>query len=89
MEALFMTGAPLQELAKPRGERLISRRAVEARTGHSRATIWRLVAAGTFPKPVPFSTNKALWIESEIDGYIAALIASRDSEVVEGKEQAR
>jgi prophage regulatory protein len=70
-------------------DKLIPRRKVEEKTGLSRATVWRLIAAGQFPKPVPFSANKALWIEREIDGYIAALIASRDSEVLEGKEEAR
>jgi prophage regulatory protein len=84
-EALFMTtdSVLLQELAKLKlqGERLISRRKVEQRTGHSRATIWRRVAAGQFPRPVPFSANKSFWIEREIDAYITALIAKRDGEV--------
>jgi len=79
-EALFMTtdSVLLQELAKLKlqGERLISRRKVEQRTG-----IWRRVAAGQFPRPVPFSANKSFWIEREIDAYITALIAKRDGEV--------
>lgn len=42
--------------------RLISRREVEARTSLSRATIWRKVRAGLFPKPVSLGSRVA-WRE--------------------------
>jgi predicted DNA-binding transcriptional regulator AlpA len=74
---MSIDGVPLSDLAR-KGDRLIPRTVVEAKTGHSKATIWRLIAAGTFPKPVPFSANKRLWIEREVDDYVAGLIAKRE-----------
>lgn len=52
---------------------------VERRTGLTRPTIYRRAKEGTFPKPVRLGGNSSAWIESEIDGWLAARIAERDS----------
>jgi prophage regulatory protein len=39
--------------------------------------IWRLIKAGSFPKPVKIG-NRLHWVESEIDQYIADKLAQRD-----------
>lgn len=50
------------------------------RTGISKPTIWRLHRAGKFPKPVVLEdTRRSLFIESEVDAWIASRIAARDS----------
>jgi prophage regulatory protein len=56
-------------------------RAVSARTGLSRASIWRAVRAGTFPRPVqimgPFTVG---WLASEVECWIQSRVAQRDQQ---------
>lgn len=35
----------------------------------SRSTIYRLIAAGSFPSPYALSENRSGWLESEIDEW--------------------
>lgn len=65
-------------MAKQFQSALIRRKAVEARTGLSRTSIYRNVASGSFPKPVALGDRAVGWVESEIDQWIAARIESRD-----------
>ena len=56
-------------------------RAVSARTGLSRTTIWRMTRAGKFPKPVPITGGFAVgWVEDEIEEWIKARIQQRDQQ---------
>lgn len=41
-----------------------------SRTGLSKSTIYRKVAEGTFPKPVPLGPNSSGWYESEFDRWL-------------------
>jgi predicted DNA-binding transcriptional regulator AlpA len=41
-------------------------------------TLWRKEKAGEFPKHIIVGNRRA-WVESEIDDYIANLIAKRDT----------
>lgn len=50
--------------------RLLRRVAVERKTGLSRSSIYRLMAAGDFPLPVRLSTHAKAWVESEVDEWI-------------------
>lgn len=43
----------------------------------SRVTLWRWEKAGKFPKRVRISHLKVVWVEAEVDAYIAARIAAR------------
>ncbi|MGE5164668.1 MAG: helix-turn-helix transcriptional regulator [Sphingobacteriales bacterium] len=45
----------------------------------SDTTIWRLIRAGDFPKPVKIG-NRNHWVETEIDQYIAHKLAQREEE---------
>ena len=69
---------------------LLRRRQVELQTGLGRSAIYsRMDPASpsydaTFPKPVPLSTSggKATcvrWVASEVDSWIAGLVAGRDA----------
>jgi prophage regulatory protein len=61
------------------GESFLRWRQVRARTGLSRASIWRAVRAGTFPRPVPIMGPHAVgWIASEIETWIQSRVAQRD-----------
>lgn len=51
---------------------------VKTRTGLSRSTIYERIKAGTFPRHISLGVRSVGWLESEIDGWIAARIeASR------------
>lgn len=54
-------------------DRLIRLRDVAQRVGLSKATIYRKLRAGAFPKPVTIGGTAVRWRESAIDGWIASL----------------
>lgn len=43
----------------------------------SRATLYRLLAAGELPPPIKISFTKNAWLRSDIDTYLASRIAAR------------
>ncbi len=45
---------------------------------HSKVQRWRHIRAGNFPKPIKVGCRN-LWVEREIDEWIANRIAARDS----------
>lgn len=51
---------------------------VRARVPYSRATIYRLIAAGQFPRPYSLGGRAVAWLESEIDAWIEARVNGRD-----------
>lgn len=50
--------------------RLESLKVVKARVGLSEATIYRLLAAGKFPKAKRKVGTKSLWLSTDIDAWI-------------------
>lgn len=44
----------------------------------SRATLYRLLAAGELPPPIKISLTKNAWLRSDIDAFLASRIAARD-----------
>lgn len=55
--------------------RIIRKPIVLDRVPLSDTTIWRMVRAGTFPKPINLSPGAIGWVESDVDAWIAARIA--------------
>ena len=51
---------------------------VKERTGLSRSSIYKLVAEGTFPRPVHLGPRAVGWVESEIEDWLTARIDLRD-----------
>jgi predicted DNA-binding transcriptional regulator AlpA len=47
---------------------------------YSRASIYRKIRNGTFPRPIKLGENKIAWLDHEIDAWIAALATARNSE---------
>ncbi|QYJ77927.1 helix-turn-helix transcriptional regulator [Shewanella acanthi] len=45
----------------------------------TKATIYRMIAAGKFPKQVSLGDRAVAWIESEIEGWINERIVERDA----------
>ena len=59
-----------------RPQHLLSIATVGERTTCSRAHIYEMVKAGTFPSPIKISANRIAWPESAVDAWIAAKIAA-------------
>lgn len=55
----------------PYDDRILRLPAVEARVGLSRATIYRRVAAGDFPRPVPLGGKAVGWRLSAVLRWMA------------------
>ena len=58
-------------------ETLLPLKDVRARVGIGTAAIYDRMAKGTFPKPCKVGT-RSLWVESEIEAWVAERIASRN-----------
>lgn len=59
------------------GEKLLTSKEVQHRTGLHRQTIWRLESNGDFPKKRQITPGRVAYVESEIQGWIdgrAALV---------------
>lgn len=52
---------------------------VKARTGLSRSTVYRRVAEGRFPSPVPLGGRSVGWLDSEITHWIEQQVRLRQS----------
>jgi prophage regulatory protein len=63
--------------------RLIASKEVCRRTSLSRASLYRLMSDGSFPRPVTLHGVRKAWIESEIDAWIASRIAVRNEEAAQ------
>lgn len=46
---------------------------------YSKVQLWRLERTGKFPRRVKLSSQRVAWVETEIEGWIAAKIAERKS----------
>jgi prophage regulatory protein len=51
---------------------------VQTKTGLKHTAIYKRIAEGTFPKPIPLGPQARGFIESEIDTWITRQIAERD-----------
>lgn len=58
--------------------RIIRLKEVMDSTGLARSTIYKHVADGVFPKPVPLGDRAVGWVESEVHEWILARIEQRD-----------
>ncbi len=53
---------------------ILRRKAVEARTGLSRSTIYDYICAGRFPAPIRVGERAVGWIASEVDAWLAVQV---------------
>lgn len=56
----------------PEPTQLIDLHTIIARTGMSRMTIYRRMAAGEFPKPMKLSAKMNRWTEGDLEAWILA-----------------
>ena len=50
-------------------------------TGLGRSTLYKYMAAGQFPEPVPLGGRSVAWVQDEVDNWILARIEERDGKV--------
>jgi prophage regulatory protein len=49
---------------------------VKASTGLSKSTIYARIAEGTFPKQIPLGPRLVVWVESDIQNWIAEQVSA-------------
>ncbi|TIU26768.1 MAG: AlpA family transcriptional regulator [Mesorhizobium sp.] len=59
--------------------RFIRKPDVLTMTGLKQSTLFELIQAGTFPKPVKIGPRAAAWPEEEVNNWMAERIAKRDA----------
>ena len=59
-------------------ERLVRMAEVRERTGLARASIYRMMDAGTFPKLIRLGPSTIAWRETEIDAWIRDTIVEAE-----------
>jgi prophage regulatory protein len=64
----------------PNTERIIRLKTVLDRTGLSRATLYRKIGEGTFPRQVRISVHGAGWHESAVNRWIANPASYREDD---------
>ena len=52
---------------------------VVRRTSLSRATVYRLVQSGAFPRPVLLTGARTAWVEAEVASWMQDCLASRST----------
>lgn len=58
--------------------KIIRLKAVIDATGLARSTVYKYVAEGSFPKPIPLGDRCVGWLESEVQDWILARVEERD-----------
>ena len=53
--------------------------AVKTRVGLKRTSIYEQIKSGEFPKPYPLGARSVGWLANDIDAWIEARIAARQS----------
>lgn len=54
--------------------RIVRMPETEKKTGYSKASIYRLMAEGNFPKQIKLGARAIGWIESDIDNWILSKV---------------
>ena len=72
---------PLYTLANTKmftkeNKRLLRLPQVKSATGLSKSTIYARIAEGTFPKQIPIGPRLVVWVESDIQNWIAEQVAA-------------
>lgn len=69
--------------------RLIPTAVVLDRVSMSKPTLYRLINAGEFPKPVPVGRQRVAFVESEVAAWIDQRVGLRDAGIGAADRRAR
>ncbi len=45
---------------------------------YSRVQLWRMVRAGSFPRPLKLGPSRNVWLESEVEAWLQSRVDERD-----------
>lgn len=62
--------------------RIIRLKEVMKMTGLGRSTVYKYIAEGTFPKPIPLGGRSVGWLEGEVSEWILERVSERDIQEV-------
>jgi prophage regulatory protein len=71
----LLSAGSIKAREKGKSPTLLRISSVMDRTGLPASSLYALIAAGKFPKPIKLSERRAAWIESEVEDWINARIA--------------
>jgi prophage regulatory protein len=60
--------------------RIFSITELRTEVGLSQRTIWEMVSAGSFPRPIRIGPRRVGWLATEIDAWLADRIRERDEQ---------
>jgi prophage regulatory protein len=66
---------------------ILRRPDVERATGLPRSTIYEMMAAGRFPKPVLLGARSVGWLEAEVDAWQKDRISRRDRKIAQTRQR--
>lgn len=69
--------------------KLIRLEQVSDKTGLGRSSVYKYMALGTFPKPVPLGDRAVGWVSDEVDAWVQARINERDAKARKGNNLPR
>ena len=61
---------------KKSADKLLRLNSVKEATGLSKSTIYARIAEGTFPKQIPLGPRLVVWVESDIQNWIAEQVSA-------------
>jgi prophage regulatory protein len=76
METNLQQNLHAQVQSQQAADFLLPRKTVEKLSGLSRATIYRLIKAGKFPRPLSIGTGSVRWRQSDVVAWQESLSAS-------------
>lgn len=76
MQSNLLPSAPAHDQQHQTVDFLIPRKTVEKLSGLSRATIYRLIKAGKFPRPLSIGTGSVRWRQSDVTAWQQSLSPS-------------
>ena len=62
--------------------KVLKLKAVTEKTTLCHSTIYKLIAEGSFPRPIDLTGRAVGWVDSEIDHWITSKIAIRDRDLI-------
>jgi prophage regulatory protein len=76
MQSNLLQSAPAHDQQQQYIDYLLPRKTVEKLSGLSRATIYRLIKSGKFPRPLSIGTGSVRWRQSDVIAWQQSLSQS-------------
>jgi prophage regulatory protein len=71
----------------PARPKILNVNELRAEIGLSQRTVWEMVSAGHFPRPIRIGPRRVGWLAAEVDAWLAERIRERDEELAHPKPE--